>query len=52
MQILHHKKNGPRLNTLGWFYNHKEADSGDQLNDNQTIFPNWIYDAILKNQQS
>jgi hypothetical protein len=51
MQIVHHQKKGPHLNILGWFYIHKEAASGNRLNDNQTIFPNRIFDAILKIQQ-
>jgi len=51
MQILHHQKKGPHLNTTEWFYTHKEAASGNHLNDNQTIFPNRIFDAILKIQQ-
>jgi hypothetical protein len=51
MQILHHQKKGPHLNTLGWFYTHKEAASGSHVDDNQTIFPNRIFDAILKIQQ-
>jgi hypothetical protein len=51
-QILHHQKKGPHLNTLERFYTHKEAASGNHLNDNHTIFPKRISDAILEIQQS
>jgi hypothetical protein len=52
MQILHHQKKGPHLNILEGFYIHKEAANGNHLNDKHTIFPNRIFDAILKIQQS
>jgi hypothetical protein len=51
MQILHQKK-GPYLNKTERFYIHKEAASGNHLNDNQKIFPNRIFDTILKIQHS
>jgi hypothetical protein len=52
MQILHHQKQGPHLNTLERFYIHKEAASGNHLSNNHTIFPNRICGAILEIQQS
>jgi len=51
-QILCHQKNRPHLNTTEQFYIHKEAASGNHLNDNQKIFPNRIFDTILKIQHS
>jgi hypothetical protein len=49
MQIIHHQKKDPRLNTLQRFHIHKEAANDNHLNDNPTIFPNRIFDFILKN---
>jgi hypothetical protein len=51
VQIQYHQKNGPHLNTLERFHIHKEATHDNHLNDNQTIFPNRIFDSILKIQQ-
>jgi len=52
MQILHHQKKGPHLNTTEQFYTHKEAASGNHLNNNQKILANRIFDTILKIQHS
>jgi hypothetical protein len=49
MHIIQHQKNGPH-NTLERFYIHKEAASYNHLNDDHTIFPNKIFDTILKIQ--
>jgi hypothetical protein len=51
-KILHNRKKGPHLNTTEQFYTYKEAASGNHLNNNQKIFPNRIFDAILKIQHS
>ena len=47
MKILHYQKKGPYLNTTQRFYIHKEAATGNKLNDKQTIFPNKTFEAIL-----
>jgi hypothetical protein len=43
MQILQHHKEGPHLNTMEKFHIYTEY-----LNDEHTIFPNKIFDSILK----
>jgi hypothetical protein len=48
MQILRHHKKGPHLNTLERFYIHAEHTSNNHLNDNHTIFPNKIFETLLK----
>jgi hypothetical protein len=48
MQILQYQKKGPHLNTIERFYIHVEAASNNHLNDRHTIFPNRIFDTILK----
>jgi hypothetical protein len=48
MQILQYQKKGPHLNTIECFYIHIEAASDNHLNDSHTIFPNRIFDTILK----
>jgi hypothetical protein len=35
---------------MGRYYVHKEATSDNQLNDKYAIFPNTIFDTILKNE--
>ena len=50
MQILHYHKKGPHLNTLEKFHIHTEAQNQNQnhLNDDNTIFPNPIFDALTQ----
>jgi len=48
MQILHYQKKGLHLNTTERFYIHTEVTSNNHLNDNHKIFPNKIFDTILK----
>ena len=48
MLILNYEKKGPHLNNIERFYIQKEAASDNQLNVKQTIFPNKIFDALLK----
>jgi len=48
MQIQHHQKKGPHLNTIERFYIHTEATSNNHLSDNQTIYPNRMFDTTLK----
>jgi len=38
------------LNTMERFYVHKEASIDNRLNDKHTIFPNIIFDTILKKE--
>jgi hypothetical protein len=47
-QILWHHKKGPHLNTLERFHIHAEYITNNHINDNQTIFPNKIFDILLK----
>jgi hypothetical protein len=49
MQVFHQRKCA-HLNTIERFYIHKEQAAGNQLNDNQTIFPNKIFDSLIKDQ--
>ena len=48
MQVLRHHHKGTHLNTLEKFHIYTEYISDNHINDNQTIFPNKIFDAILK----
>ena len=48
MQVLHHQKKGAQLNTIKSFYIHVEHATGSHLNDDHTIFPNKISDALTK----
>jgi len=48
MQLLHYQKKGPHLNTVEHFCIQTEAASNNHLNDNQTIYPNRIFDNVLK----
>jgi hypothetical protein len=52
MQVLHHQKKGTHLNTIERFYIHKEHAAGNHLNDEQSVFPNKIFDAPIKPIQS
>ena len=51
MQILYHHKKGAHLNTLERFYIHAESATNNHLNDSYTIFPNKIFDTLLKTYQ-
>jgi hypothetical protein len=48
MQILKHQRKGPHLNTMERFYIHKEATRDNHLNDDHTVLPNKICEAIQK----
>jgi len=48
MQVLHHQKKGAHLNTIENFYIHVEHATGNHLYDNHTIFPNKIFNALIK----
>jgi len=46
MQVLWQNK-GAHLNTVEKYYIYTEYTKDNHLNDNQTIFPSKIFDAIL-----
>jgi hypothetical protein len=48
MKILKHQRKGPHLNTLERFDIHKEATQDNHLNDDHTVLPNRIFEAIHK----
>jgi hypothetical protein len=48
MHVLHHQKKGPHLNTMEKFYIYTEYLDGSHLNDEHTIFPNKIFDSLIK----
>jgi hypothetical protein len=48
MQIVHYHKEGTHLNTIERFYIHAEHAANNQMNDSHTIFPNTIFDTLLK----
>ena len=47
MQVLHYRRKGAQLNTIENFYIRAEFAANNHLNDNQTIFPNTIFDTLL-----
>ena len=51
MQILRYQKKSAHLNTVERYYIHTEFTANNHLNDDQNIFPNPIFDAILKTHQ-
>jgi hypothetical protein len=50
MQVLHLQKKGPQFSTMVRYFAHKEATSDNQLNEKYTIYPNIIFDTILKTE--
>ena len=48
MEVSHRQKKGTHLNTIEIFYIHKEQAAGKHLNDEQSIFPNKIFDTLIK----
>jgi hypothetical protein len=48
MQVLHHCKKGPHLNTMEKFHIYTKYINGSHLNDEHTIFPNKIFDSLIK----
>ena len=48
MQVLHQHKKGIHLNTIERFHIHIEHTAGNHLNDDHTIFPNRIFDTLIK----
>ena len=50
-QILQLQDKGAHLNTTEQFYIYAEYTKNNHLNDNSTIFPNNIFDTLLKPHQ-
>jgi hypothetical protein len=50
MKVLQQNK-GAHLNTVEKYYIYTEYTKDNHLNDNQTIFPNKIFDTILNPHQ-
>jgi len=48
MQILHNHKKSAHLNTLERYYINVEYADNQDLDDNHIIFPNAIFDTLLK----
>jgi hypothetical protein len=48
MQVLKHQHKGNHLNTIEKFYIYAEFTNNNHLNDEHTIAPNIIFDALLK----
>jgi hypothetical protein len=48
MQVLHHQRKGAHLNAIERFHIHIVHAAGTHLNDDHTIFPNKIFDALIK----
>jgi hypothetical protein len=51
MQILHYQKKSAHLITVERYCIHAEFAANNHLNDSQNIFPNALFDAILKTHQ-
>jgi hypothetical protein len=52
MQILQYQNKGKHLNTIELFHIYAEYINNNHLNDEHTIPPNKIFDALLKPQLS
>ena len=51
MQILQWQNKGSHLNTIEGFYIYAEYLNNNHLNDDHTIFPDMIFEALLKPHQ-
>jgi hypothetical protein len=51
MKILEFHRKVAHLNTLERFHIHAEHKTNNHLNDENTIFPNAIFDTLLRNDQ-
>jgi hypothetical protein len=47
-EVLHYHKKGKHLNTIELFHIHAEYASNNHLHDSHAIFPNTIFDTLLK----
>jgi len=50
-QILQRQNNGSHLKTIECFHIYAEYLNNNHLNDDHTIFPNMIFEALLKPHQ-
>ena len=48
MQILEYHRKGAHLNRLERFHIHTEAAKNNHLNEGHTVYPNAIFDTLLK----
>jgi hypothetical protein len=48
IQVLHHQKKEAHLNTIERLHIHIEHAACHHLNDDHTIFPNKIFDTLIK----
>jgi hypothetical protein len=48
MKVLQNQSKGAHLNTFGRFCIYVKYINNNHLNDDQTIFPNKIFDTLLK----
>jgi hypothetical protein len=48
MQVLQYQRKGPHLNTLQKYYIHAETTKNNYLNDDHTVIPNKIFEAIQR----
>jgi len=46
--VLRHQKKEAHLNTTEIFHIHAEHAAGNHLNDDLTVFPNKIFDTLIK----
>jgi hypothetical protein len=51
MQVLQLQNKGAHLNTIERFYIYAEYTNNNHLNDDSTIFPNKVFDTLLKPHQ-
>jgi len=51
MQILQRHSKGAHLNTIERYYIYAEFTKDNHLNDEHTLFPNKIFEALLKPDQ-
>jgi hypothetical protein len=49
MQVIQCHSKGPHLNTIERFHIHTESSTNNHLNEDHTIFPNAIFDVLLRN---
>jgi hypothetical protein len=48
MQVLNYHRKGPQLNTMEKLYIYTEYIAGSNLNKEHIIFPNKIFDSLIK----
>ena len=51
MQVLQYRENGTHLNIIERFLIYTEFSKNSHLNDEYSIFPNKIFDSLLKPHQ-